>query len=74
MNPSYKAFKKYRVEASSIEEFIRKYGKPKQYWERGEEYMKACIASHTEHFDKYGFDFITHHDSKSGEIVSYYED
>lgn len=69
---SCESFKKYTVQADSIEDFIERYGKPKQYRERGPEYMEACIASHKEHLAKFGFDFITHHDSKTGEIVSYY--
>ncbi len=69
---SYEAFKKYQVEADSIEDFIRKYGKHDRYYGRGEEYMKVCLASHKKDFEKYGFDFITHHNSKTGETVSYY--
>ena len=69
---SYELFKKYQVEADSIEDFIRNYGKHNRYYGRGNEYMNACLASHKEHLEKYGFDFITHHDSKTGETVAYY--
>jgi hypothetical protein len=72
MSNLYELFKKYQVEANSIEDFINKYGKHNRYAGRGEEYMKVCIESHKEHLREYGFDFITHHDSKTGEIVSYY--
>ena len=69
---AFESFKKYAVQADSVEDFINKYGKPKQYEERGAEYMKCCIASHEEHLKKYSYDFITHHDSKTGETVSFY--
>ena len=68
----FEKFKKYEVQADSIEDFIFKYGKPSRYQERGEEYMKVCIQSHKEDLLKCGYDIITHHDSKSGETVSYY--
>jgi hypothetical protein len=69
---SYDLFKKYAVEAKSLEDFLERYTKPSRHRERGAEYVKVRIASHQEDIDKEGFTFITHHDSKSGEIVSYY--
>ena len=69
---SYELFKKYAVEAKSLEDFLERYTKPSRHLERGVEYVKVRIASHQEDIDKEGFTFITHHDSKSGETVSYY--
>lgn len=69
---SYESFKKYVVEASSLEEFLEKYTKHDRHAGRGPEYVNARTKSHQEDIDKYGFTFITHHNSKSGETVSYY--
>lgn len=71
-NRSYNNFKKYAVSAVSLEDFLERYTKPKAHKERGAGYVAARIQSHQEHIDKYGFTFITHHDSKCGETVSYY--
>jgi hypothetical protein len=69
---TYNLFKKYAVEANSLEEFLEKHTKHSRHAGRGSEYVAIRIASHQEDIDKYGFTFITHHDSKSGEIVAYY--
>jgi len=71
---SFETFKKYEVQANSIEDFLLKYGKPNRFQERGKEYMNVCIQSHKEDLLKYGFDFIDHHNSKTGEVVSYYDE
>lgn len=70
--PLFDTFKKYEVQANSIEDFILKYGKPSRYQERGNDYMNTCIQSHKDDLLKYGYDIITHHNSKTGETVSYY--
>jgi hypothetical protein len=72
-NTLYEAFKKYQVEADSIEDFHNKYHKPQRYTDRGKEYMECVIKTGYEDMEKYGYTFITHHDSKTGETVSYYE-
>lgn len=71
-NSSYENFKKYQVQANSLEDFLERYTKPKHHAERGEEYVQARLKSHNEDIKRYSFTFITHHDSKCGEIVSYY--
>lgn len=71
---SYETFKKYEVEASNLEEFLQQYTKPRDHEERGQEYVKARIKSHQEDINKFGFTFITHHASKTGEVVSWYPD
>ena len=68
----YDKFKQYEVKAKSLEDFLETYTKPKAHRERGNEYVEARIKSHAEDLEEYGYTFITHHDSKSGEIVSYY--
>jgi len=71
-NMSYNAFKKYEVKAENLEDFLEKYTKRGRHKERGEEYVEARIKSHSEDLSKYGYTFITHHDSITGETVSYY--
>lgn len=39
---------------------------------RGEEYAAHLLASHEEHLAEEGYDFITHHDSITGRVVSFY--
>lgn len=70
---AYESFKEFKVEASSLKEFLQRYTKHKQHEGRGQEYVKARIESHNKDLEKYGYTFITHHDSVTGEIVSYYK-
>lgn len=65
-------FRKYQVQASSLVDFLECYTKPSAHSDRGEEYVAARIVSHQQDIEKYGYTFITHYDSKTGEIVSYY--
>ena len=74
-NTGYENFKKYIVsDVSSISEFCNRYYKDNRYNGRGKEYAACCLKSNIEHFNKYGYTFITHHDSRTGEVVSYYGD
>lgn len=68
----YEDFKKYKVEAENIEDFLTKFTKHERHLGRGKEYVKIRIKSHKEDFEKYGFTMISHHDSCTGKIVSYY--
>jgi hypothetical protein len=65
-------FKKYEVEANSVEDFLKKYTKRDRHEGRGKEYIEARIKSHTEDLLKYGYTIISHHDSITGDVVSYY--
>lgn len=65
-------FRKYEVEADSVEDFLKRYTKPSRNEQRCDDYQEARIKSHTEDLVKYGYTFITHHDSVTGECVSYY--
>ena len=65
-------FRKYEVKADSVEDFLKRYTKPDRHELRGEEYVQARIQSHKEDLQKYGYTFITHHDSITGQTVSYY--
>ena len=70
----YEKFKKYEVMADNVEDFLEKYTKYNRHRGRGLDYVKCRINSHKEELEKYGYTFITHHDSKTGEVVSYYGD
>jgi len=65
-------YRKYEVKAESIEDFLNRYTKPSRNEQRSSDYQEARIKSHTEDLEKYGYTFITHHDSVTGECVSYY--
>lgn len=69
----YEKFKKYEVSADSVEDFLEKYTKHDRHQGRGQDYVNCRIKSHRKELEKYGYTFITHHDSKTGETVSYYE-
>lgn len=73
MYNQYEAFKKYQVEAVSLENFLEQYTKRDRHSARGKEYAQTRIESHQKDLEKYGFTFITHHDSVTGEIVAYYK-
>ena len=68
----YDLFKKYQVEASSLEDFLQKYTKRARHEGRGQEYVEVRIQSHSKDLEKYGYTIISHHDSVTGEVVSYY--
>ena len=76
----YEYMKKYAVPAESVEDFCNKYYQPRAFHDRtgdtwdydGETYQAACIASHKEYIKEKGYCMITHHDSKTGETVTYY--
>jgi hypothetical protein len=70
---SYENFKKYEVKADSLEDFLKRYTKYARHEGRGEEYVECRIKSHQEDMDKYGFTFISHHDSVTGQVVAYYK-
>ena len=72
MKNLYDVFKKYRVSASSIEDFRQRYTKPDRYAQRGPEYVAAVLQSAREDLDKYGFSIISSHDSITGEVVACY--
>lgn len=72
MKNLYDVFKKYRVSASSIEDFRQRYTKPDRYAQRGPEYVAAVLQSARDDLDKYGFSIISSHDSITGEVVAYY--
>ena len=65
-------FRQYQVQAASVEDFLARYYKPGRYTGRGEEYAAGLLSSYQEEFDEKGWTFISHHDSVTGRVVSYY--
>jgi len=65
-------FRKYAVSAQSIEDFMTRYYKRDRYTGRGDDYAASLLASHREHYEQYGYDIISHHDSKTGDPVAWY--
>jgi hypothetical protein len=73
MYSAFESFKKYRVtDVATVEEFLARYYKRDRYTGRGNEYAAILLESHTRDFETNGFDIISHHDSNTGEVVSFY--
>ncbi|MGM9602551.1 MAG: hypothetical protein ACI3W5_13345 [Faecousia sp.] len=68
----YEKMKKYRVQASSLEDFRQRFTKPRAYAERGPDYVEAVLKSAQQDIERYGYTLISHHDSVTGEVVTYY--
>ena len=69
MSDLFTKFKKYIVYADSLQDFIDKYHKPGKINDFNRE---ADFKGHKDDILKYGFTIIPHHDSITGELVSYY--
>jgi hypothetical protein len=66
-------FENNRVSAESIDDFINKYYKPSRLTAQGyPDYEQILKASHNQDFLEHGFDIISHHDSRTGEVVAYF--
>ena len=61
------------MQFKNVDEILNKYGKYDRYMGRGKEYFNACVTSHQEDLDKYGYDIITKHDSNTGKVVSFFK-
>lgn len=69
------AFRKYQVKnCKTIEEFLEKYYKHERYQGRGEKYAESLLNNHKEVFLQEGVDWISHHDSVTGQVVSFHEE
>ena len=60
----YNSFKKYEVKAENLRDFCDRY--------HNYPYTETDFLSHKEDLAKDGYTFISHHDSITGNIVSYY--
>ena len=68
------SFREYEVtDVNSVEEFLDKYYKRRRYTGRGEEYAAGLLKSYKGTMSRRGWIFISHHDSNTGEIVSFYQ-
>jgi|GEM_PF-2424448 len=68
----YEKFKKYEVEAPDLADFCKRYHKAGAWHNRPDDYREADYNGHLNDLVKYGYTIIPHHDSVTGEIVSYY--
>jgi hypothetical protein len=64
--------RKYVVEAASVEDFVRRYNRPAAFAHRDKEYQKASIQSDYADIQKLGYAMISHHDSNTGEVVTWF--
>ena len=69
----------YAVEAASIEDFMARYYKKDRYTgsynyrlDDGRMYSDVLLASHRQNAERDGYDWISHHDSATGEIVAWF--
>lgn len=67
-------FENDRVQAVDVADFLARFYRPDRYHERGEEYAAALLASHQKHFDEYGYDIISRHESVTGKVVAYFKE
>jgi len=65
-------FEANAVECLSVEDFLERYYKPQRYHGRGAEYAAELLKDYKRKFEKNGFVFISHHDSVTGRVVSYF--
>ena len=60
------------TDVKTVAEFLERYYKRNRYAGRGKEYAVCLLKSHEESFKNHGVDWISHHDSNTGDIVSFY--
>ena len=71
-------FRKYEITATSLEDFMDRYMKDSRYKGRndalwGYDYSEHVLASSKEDLDLHGVCIISKFESKTGEIVAYYQ-
>jgi phage terminase small subunit len=73
MSNLFEKMKEYQVtDVNTIEEFCNRYYKYNSFKGRGKEHMEYVIKSDYEEIKRFGYCMITHHDSITGEIVTFY--
>lgn len=60
------------TDVETVREFVEKYYKNSRLRGRGDNYAESIIVSHEKRFADYGYDIISHHESVTGEIVSFF--
>lgn len=68
----FENFRKYQKPADSVADFLERYYKRDRYHGRGEESAARLLAIYQNDVVEMGCTWISHHDSVTGEIVSYY--
>ena len=69
----YEKMKKYKVEADSVEDFLKKYYKPERYTDRGKEYAQHLLQKYKKELNEQGYCFISAHDCVMGRAAAYYK-
>ena len=67
----YERMKKYKVEADSVEDFLKKYYKPERYTGRGKEYAQYLLQKYNKELEEQGYCFISPHDCVMGRAAVY---
>lgn len=60
------------TDVSTVREFVETYYKNSRLRGRGDDYAESVIASHEAYFEKHGYDLISRHESRMGELVSFF--
>ena len=68
----YERMKKYAVPAKDPTDFLERYTKAGYGIEIGEDYQKARIESAYEDLKRCGYCILSTHESKTGEIVTWF--
>jgi len=72
---AYKHYRQYEVEATNVEDFLKRYYKPERIASMLNgypDYFETMQESYTQELLANGFCFITHHGSITGHTVAYY--
>lgn len=64
-------FAKYAAKAKSVSDFLDRYYRRERYTGRGAEYASGLLASYEKDFSEEGICWISHHDSVTGDVVSF---
>jgi len=59
-------------DVSTVEDFVKRYYKHERLYGRGKEYGDVVIQSHKTDLEIYGYDWISPHESITGELVSFF--
>jgi len=75
MTTPYEVFKDRKVtDVKTVAEFLDRYYRKDRYIGRGEDYAAYLLKSNEDDFKAYGVDWISRHDSLTGEVVAFYGD
>lgn len=73
MTTPFEIFKDCKVtDVKTVAEFLDRYYRKDRYTGRGEEYAAVLLKSHEDDFKEWGVDWISKHESLTGEVVAFY--